>query len=470
MLDLWHWYFKLVSKRLNSIDLIDPHDSGLVDFKKQDYEENLRNKSNFSAGLPLPAEFYKYFARFLLQDNAQLESIFAEDPALVSTLEIKALRFLNLVFLGKSSVELKTLLAAKKLPDPDLASLLSHRLAKSIMDLYALIHLETDLTKGFDRRRLLDLAEILPEIKLYYSLFHLFQDGKPSEELLGLFANYQTRSLVDEQMQIYLYMVYYQLAQDSENLENYRLLYREKFHPDLEKPTQVKLYSNRRFYRPSEVLKKWSEVLSELDDVQRKVNLQAGLLANTCEYFECSDCCKLTFPVMTLTEYLYLKDWLEENNYDQEALRVRAEKIQEEYEAQFGERLVVIDKSQAVNQLRGVENPHDFKYTCPFLDERGACSCYEARPLLCRGFGLATDNGKAIKTCNYYLAQYQYNSNFYNERHVYDLRPVQMLAKSSDKFLTKNGHNGGIYLSGTIVAWFGSASFQYTKNTDNSSK
>ena len=97
----------------------------------------------------------------------------------------------------------------------------------------------------------------------------------------------------------------------------------------------------------------------------------------------------------------------------------------------------IIDKSLEENRVKGKENPHSFKYSCPFLDE-GRCSIYKARPLLCRGFGLSSDDNLSVKTCNFYLGQYTHNCSRDNERYVYDLRPVQLMATDSDRFLSKS--------------------------------
>ncbi|MDD9898198.1 MAG: YkgJ family cysteine cluster protein, partial [Candidatus Melainabacteria bacterium] len=163
----------------------------------------------------------------------------------------------------------------------------------------------------------------------------------------------------------------------------------------------------------------------------------------TCDYYKCSDCCSHTFPSMTASEWQYLETWMQQNDYPRQEAVERAQAIQ----AELKQKLEVVDKSDPAYSHRGSENPERHKFTCPFLLDN-KCSVYHARPLLCRGFGLSTDNNLSLKTCKYYQNQYRHNASPENERYSYDLRNAQMLAASSDRY-----HNEGKHLIGTIVAW-----------------
>ena len=146
---------------------------------------------------------------------------------------------------------------------------------------------------------------------------------------------------------------------------------------------------------------------------------------------------------MTASEWQYLETWMQQNDYPRQEAVERAQAIQ----AELKQKLEVVDKSDPAYSHRGSENPERHKFTCPFLLDN-KCSVYHARPLLCRGFGLSTDNNLSLKTCKYYQNQYRHNASPENERYSYDLRNAQMLAASSDRY-----HNEGKHLIGTIVAW-----------------
>ena len=158
---------------------------------------------------------------------------------------------------------------------------------------------------------------------------------------------------------------------------------------------------------------------------------------------------------MSLTEYKFLLNWIKENNYPIAGVIEKAKGIQEEHKKLFGEVMPIIDTTISENKEKGLENPFNYKYSCPFLVE-GRCSIYHARPLLCRGFGLSSDDAVAVKTCNFYLSQYTHNCSRDNDRYVYDLRPVQAMAKASDRKLSQELSSTEQELKGTIVAWLAS--------------
>jgi Fe-S-cluster containining protein len=318
------------------------------------------------------------------------------------------------------------------------------------------------------------LEEFLPDISLRFVEFvlrhHIANKYTEVWEILSPYAEISEASILHSPTKaqnrdvshdsaknleaIRLLAIYKRLQADIVGAERYSYLYYKYFKPDIEKRAQLVTHANATGYPASELLKNWSAVLEECDTIQAEIFKQAGLENSTCEYFECSDCCKHTFPVMSYTEFVYLRDWLRKNNYPIAELEKRCSEIQNQYEEQYGSRLTVLDKNLPENNIRGIENPHNFKYSCPFLSANGRCSCYAARPLLCRGFGLSTDNGISTKSCQYYIEQYQHGASAEGDRDVYDLRQVQTLARASDRYLTKKENNAEKVLSGTIVAWF----------------
>jgi len=440
----------LAEKKLQSLELIRPESSGVKDFSVSDYEEKLKNQSSetvFSSSYS--DDFFRILGLILKQNNKQVAEIIDNHPELVASVEIKSLCLLNSLILSEPVNKF----FSRKNPDPEIASKLNHRLASSFMDLFSLISNNTDTLENFNPACIIKLSDFLPEIKIYLALKIIYSKISAGElEALELINSYPAQVLLDEQMKIFSLIKYYKKTGNAELEEKYLQDYRKAFVPNPAKPVSLKLLANEFFYSPSETLNNWSNILEEIDRVQEQVILSAGLEKNTCSYFKCSDCCKFTFPVMSLTEFLYLKNWMESTGYDIKRIQTASTKIQDDHQELFGTRLTIIDKSLPENQKRGAENPNNFKYQCPFLDEAGSCSCYPARPLLCRGFGLASDNGESIKTCNFYIRQYENNSSPDNQWPVFDMRNAKNLAKASDIFLNIEGQQ----MSGTIVAWFDS--------------
>jgi len=441
-------YTHLAEKKLQSLELIRPENSGVRDFSVSDYEEKLKALASKNDLNPnYSDDFFRIMGLLLRRDNKQISELIDNHPELVASVEIKSLCLLNSLILGEPVNKF----FSRKNPEPEIASKLNHRLASTFMDLLSLISNNTDTLENFNPACIINFSDFLPEIKIYLALKIIYSEISAGKlDALELINSYQAEQLLDKQMKIFSLIKYYKKTANAELEEKYLQEYRKIFVPNPAKPVSLKLLANEFFYSPSETLNNWSSILEEIDRVQEQIILSAGLEKNTCSYFKCSDCCKFTFPVMSLTEFLYLKNWMEQTGYDIKKIQTASKKIQDEHQELFGTRLTIIDKSLPENQNRGAENPNNFKYQCPFLDEAGSCSCYPARPLLCRGFGLASDNGESIKTCNFYIRQYENNSNPFYEWPVFDLRNAKNLAKASDGFLNNEGQNP----SGTIVAWF----------------
>ncbi len=448
----------MAEKKLQSLEIIRPENSGVKDFSVSKYEENLKNENFKIHKKPqVDEKFFWFLGLILRQYNKQISKIIDNHPELVATEEIKSLCLLNSLTLSEPLNKF----FFRKNPNPEIASKLNHRLASSFMDLFSLISNNTDTLENFNPVCILNLSEFLPEIKIYLALKIIYSEISAGKiDVLELINSYPAQVLFDEQMKIFSLIKYYKKIGNTELEEKYLQDYRRIFSPNPAKPVKMRLLANEFFYSPPETLSNWNRILEEIDRVQEEVILEAGLEKNTCSYFKCSDCCKFTFPVMSLTEFLYLKNWMESTGYDIKRIQTASTKIQDDHQELFGTRLTIIDKSLPENQKRGAENPNNFKYQCPFLDEAGSCSCYPARPLLCRGFGLASDNGVSIKTCNFYIRQYENNSSPDNQWPVFDMRNAKNLAKASDIFLNTEGQQ----MSGTIVAWFDSETLSTQKS------
>ncbi len=435
---------------MRSLDSINPRESGLNSFDKNEFSRKLKDYNEQHKNPSYPENYLKVLGLFLLGQSSTLENLFSEDPSLVSSYQIKAIRILNLIQSSKpvKSQDIFPFISQEL----NIRKKISKKISAHIIDLYNAI--SKNISSLVLNSDLWALKEVLPEIVFYYGKYIL--ENKISSEYKRLeeelkqpltLTENDELNLENKLEQVYLQTFYYRTIGDAAKAEEALLLYRDLYKP-VERPAQVQSQANTQFYPPDQVLNNWDKILAEADAIQKEVERQAGLLNSTCDYFKCSDCCSNTFPVMTLTEFKFLEKWMKENNYPLEKIQERSELIQKDYEKKYGTRLKVLNKALDENNFRGSENPHNYKFSCPFLEDQ-KCTIYEARPLICRGFGLSTDNNISVKTCKYYLAQYRHNSSPDNERYAYDLRTAEMLAASSDRHI-----NGGKHLKGTIVAWF----------------
>lgn len=120
-----------------------------------------------------------------------------------------------------------------------------------------------------------------------------------------------------------------------------------------------------------------------------KVTARDGIKANCID--DCSACCNTLFFI-TENEFFFIIAWLIMNGkvgelpviymnamkqaaYVAENHPVMAESIQDSYTA-LQKRFYNLDATVILLE------------SCPFLDERGKCICYEARPNLCRRYGV----------------------------------------------------------------------------------
>lgn len=434
---------------IKSLEIIKAKASGLNDFDKKKFEGDFKEAINADhlkkeERKSLDKLILPYLSLFIHEKFSELKQIFTEDPSLIASNETKSLHILNLLMLGQE-LSSKDIFPFKQISA--VPFMVRDNLAKALIEMYEKLFIHLDSFHNNENFLAIDfikLAEIIPELIIYYSDFIL--KNKIEDKYTSVFnALSQIKDLNLVVQKYRLLAFYYRRKKDFSKAEEMMLEYRKLFKVS-EKAAEIQSLANEKFFKAEDVLSNWKEVLGECSELQNEVLARTGIHEDTCGYYGCDDCCNYTFPVMSLTEHLYLKQWMRENNYPLDKAKEKAKRIQNEYQELHGEKLQILDKSKIENNIKGIENPYNFKYSCPFL-EKGRCSIYEARPILCRGFGLATDNNISVKTCNYYLNQYKNNSSNRNERVVYDMQTAQSLAKSSDKKLSSQE------LSGTIVAW-----------------
>ena len=452
---------------MDSLNSLNIKESGCADFKQDEFkdyyvlclDEQERQKRKYSKN------FQKFLRLLIFEHFFEFEEIIEEHPEYLAEKEIKILWALNHIAQNKE--------LTRELFIPNFASAhskkrLSQSLSKELIEithqLKSNIRFSQSVQARFEQYNYFVLQDYLPDILFYYAQYIL--DYQIQEKYSELYSRLQNFKFVDfcdgveaiedrqEAEKLRLLAYYYRRIGDEKSAEEYLMKYREIMPDDIQSSLspEIRPKANLDYFIPEDTLIHWEKILAELNAVQNDVTVMAPLHKDTCGYFKCDDCCNYTSPHMSFTEFKYLEKWIQENNYPIQDVLLKNQEIQTKHEELFGEKLKVIDKSLPENQEKGIENPFGFKYSCPFLVEK-RCSIYEARPLACRGFGLSTDDNLSIKTCNFYSEQYIHNCSRDNERYVYDLRPVQVMAKASDRYLTELANLDKKELKGTIVAF-----------------
>ena len=458
------------NKTLKFLDDIRPENSGLKDFIKDRFQEKLKDEITKRAREQPQCNntnYLKFLGLFLTNNFQELDELLDTHPELVITKEIKALRILNSLQLNQTLRP--ELIFPFQTTDSIIRKKLADNLAETLVNIFYQLKNETTVLAE-SKINLWDLEEIFPEIFYYLSKKILVEnEAMLFTQIEQRFLRYLEQSAtyneddseeikdlkLNERIKLnYLNLLLLMRQGKNKELEEALFEYHNLYKPNLGKASILVSLKLKSPYKSSNILNHWARILEESDSLQNEAEKLSFIYSNTCEYFSCSDCCSNTFPTMGLTEYLYLKNWMKENNIDEKLIRNKSELIQNDYEEKFSERFGLIDKSKIENKIRGIENPHDYKFTCPFLSEDSRCNCHAARPSLCRGFGSASNNGLSIKTCNFYLKQYQHNSSPENERYVLDLQGLETLMKASDSYQARLMGSEMTEPRGTIVAWF----------------
>ena len=427
--------------KLLSLDLLASKNSGFEDIAFDDAQK---------------LRYQEHLGLFLTGQNQKLYEIFLERPDFMDSSESKALMILNKLSLAKSIRKNDVFVAAR---NEALADAIARDLVNLLDMLASNIKLTGILTK-LKEQNFFDLSDILPSIVIYYSDFVLnYQIEDLYEELFNVLTKPQYfQDLYEENLRLQRFRLlayYYRRTENPEKAEEAMQRYRENFFPNLSQKFQLRKIENQLATLPIDLLDNLEDVFAEISEIQTEVSARTGIYPNTCFYYNCADCCKKDYPIMSYTEYMFFKNWLKTHNVDIKPIQKRAEEIQKKHQELHGFRLAVVKKSRPDKKH---ENPHDFKFDCPLLVD-DACSIHQARPLACRAYGLSTINAVNVQACSYYLKQYQYNASHQSERHVYDVRPLLSLVKASDHAQTEKDLQDKQYLSGTFVAWLTDAKF-----------
>jgi len=432
--------------KLLSLDLLPASDSGLQ--KILDSENSSRN-------------FHKYLSLFLTAKNQELNNILMENPQLQDSIEIKALFLLNLLALKQSLKPYHISIRKLELTWTD-------SIAYSLVDLYKAIqkNIKVDNLTNLFNVNFYDYLPLLPTLVIYYSDFLLKDfywqniDNKATQKQIlervwtfiddeKFFADLIDDNLVAQRYR--LLALYYRRLDKSELAEKALTEYRQKYKLDSSKAIKLEKLTTGIAFQKEQMLDNLTSVYQAVSAVQNEIVDRAGIYRDTCFYYHCSDCCKKDFPTVSLTEFLHILQWIKSENIDIKPLIQRAQAIQETHKKLYGTELELVDQLASSKQD---ENPNNYSFQCPLLDDNDMCSIHTARPLACRSFGLSTINNQDVQACNYYLTQYRYNSSQRNEREVYDSRLETALLGASNNYLaSKYNLNHMRQPVGTLVAW-----------------
>jgi Fe-S-cluster containining protein len=414
------------------------HGSGVKDFDKAKFEKLKKNKRNNEAeiiSLEDDEVLQKSLEFFKTKKFSELLDYLYEDPSRISSNQIRAIKFLAEVKLSFKP-KIGSLIKRDNFYDYKKDLIFSETLldqAKNLscedIDFFAYTTELPQLNYSIIKSHLLDFKTVLDEDVLKEYLVKLDQ---AIIDVKNAFENDSEVNLHFEERVLYLKALIYKELQESDNVKKNINLYLEKSLKLEEQISKLVLIANQEIFAPDEILSNMKILFGETSEINKFISDKSLLTDDTCGAYGCDDCCRYTYPSISLTEFEYIKNWALENNYDLSKAIERSKKIQEEYQKKYSKTFQVEDKKEDQDL-----NPEDFKFDCPFLEE-GRCSIHPARPLLCRVFGSGSSDGQYLKSCNYYLNQYQYMSSPEHERLVYDSGVFTQMLEESDKYLTQS--------------------------------
>ncbi len=388
--------------------------------------------------------YIKFLHLLLTGANAQLNNYLQEHPHLLDTAKHKALFLLNLIVLKQN---LQPYHISVREPNPRIVDELAYQLTELYKNIVSIFK--------FQEINFYQYKDLMPTIVIYWSdvILREHQDPLIEQVYTELSNDNNFISLVDDNLraqQYRLLALYYRRQGDDNKAEEQMVKYRESFTPSSGTNYPLNKISPVQSYPAKQVLEHLSEIYKEVSEIQEEVLTRSGVYTDTCFYYQCTDCCKKDFPVVSLTEFLHIKNNL--NKAELAKFTKRAKAIQDKHIELYGEPLRIID--QTTGNSKEKLNPHSMQFTCPFLSENDACEIHSLRPLACRAFGLSTIDDSSVQACKFYLKQYQYNSSHRSERDVYDSRPhTAMIGAANTQLAQEHGYKEMKQPVGSLVAW-----------------
>ncbi len=405
--------------------------SGLNEFDKKEFQE--KKEILKAEKLELIDEFFETNkALFLKQNYSEILDTLYQDPSKISSHKIKALKFLAEIKLGfkpqlNSFLKRDDFYEYKK--DTQFAYeliKLSKELSICDVDFFDYCELLVPLTYYWIKNQLLDFNLNIREDCLEDFL------SKIEKCEADISQKYNNDKDVKEDFafkKLYIKTLIYKINNNESQLNKSLQEYFDKTLNQDEQITSLDLIANKNFFHGDQVLSNLETLYAEVEEICAFITSRSLISANTCQSYNCADCCKQTSPSMSYTEFEFIKNWARKNNFDLSPAIKKAQKIISENAQQIN--FKIEEQTNSIDL-----NPNNQKYECPFLEE-GLCSIHEARPLNCRIFGQGSADAMFLKSCNFFMNQYQYFASPENERLVYDARGFQAMLTESDKYLTQ---------------------------------
>jgi len=152
-----------------------------------------------------------------------------------------------------------------------------------------------------------------------------------------------------------------------------------------------------------EIFKHLKSAYTQVKEITRQIEMEYGLNTMTCIETGCQDCCTKTFPQLTYTEYLYMRDWIEKQPEDfKNKIQNESIKVINLYRERFKKDPPFMPGDTTFSK----HYPLDFVFDCPCLGDN-KCNVYEGRPFGCRGYGYSSYDGITFKGCNYFYEQFR---------------------------------------------------------------
>ena len=191
-----------------------------------------------------------------------------------------------------------------------------------------------------------------------------------------------------------------------ENLaENELLEYRQSWKPETDSGFYCQMVNlNLPEKAPDnldEIFKNLKDAYNQVKEIINQIELEYGLNSMTCIETGCQDCCKKTFPQISYTEYIYMRDWFEKQSEEfKNKIVSESRRIINLYREEFKKEPPFMVGDVIFNKYY----PVGFTFDCPYLGDN-KCNIYEARPFGCRGYGYSSYDGITFKGCNYFYEQ-----------------------------------------------------------------
>ena len=288
-----------------------------------------------------------------------------------------------------------------------------------------------------------NIEKILPDLNLYL-IEVLIEERRISlaKELLSNISNNETHRLY-----AWIYRVEWKEELANKELYEYRMGMK-----DVE-PQNKHMYFKVASYNLPDIIPKGAskivdivkDVYSQTTNIINQIIQKHGVNNSTCFDNGCADCCSKTFPMVTYTEYLYMKKWLVDQPIDfQEKIKSKSIKIVEDYKNKFNREPAYLSGNVFE---KDDWYPPGYAFTCPFLSNN-QCTVYEARPFICRAYGFSTSTFDEYKGCAYFKEQFQLSTALHGYRTALDYEFFNDLAEITDKHLI------GRQVSAPIPLWF----------------